>query len=79
MRFRTFFIADSLAAAISVPVWVWLAWFLGTEQTRLKQFLINFKYAVAAALLGLPSIGLIRLLMHHEQLQMPATVLTDNG
>ena len=36
-------------------------------------------FFVYAALLGLPSIGLIRLLMHHEQLEMPATVLTDNG
>ena len=36
-------------------------------------------FFVYAALLGLPSIGLIKLLMHHEQLQISAAALPENG
>jgi len=51
MRFRTFIVADGLAALISVPLLVWLAWKFGAEIDRVKVWLANSKYAVGAVFL----------------------------
>lgn len=51
MRFRTFLIADGMAALISVPLLVWLAFHFGAEIDRVKQWLVQTKY-VAGVLIA---------------------------
>jgi membrane protein DedA with SNARE-associated domain len=54
--FTIFFVMDSLAALISVPVWVYLAYFLGDHIERLLQIVktakIGFGVVIALLLLG---------------------------
>jgi membrane protein DedA with SNARE-associated domain len=51
MRFRTFFLADIAAAALSVPLLIWAAWHFGAEIDRVKYWLGQSRYAVGAVVL----------------------------
>lgn len=46
MSFRTFLLADGLAALISVPLLVWSAYRFGHQLDRVKSWLMNAKYGV---------------------------------
>lgn len=60
MRFRTFFIADGMAALISVPLLVWLAFHFGAEIDRVKQWLVNTKYVAGVVITALVVYLLLR-------------------
>jgi membrane protein DedA with SNARE-associated domain len=51
MKFRVFFLADGLAALISVPLLVWVSWRFGKQIDTVKEWLSQSKYAVAGLLL----------------------------
>lgn len=53
MSFRTFLLADGLAALISVPLLVVLAFHFGHEIDRVKAWLMNAKYVAVLGLLVL--------------------------
>lgn len=46
MRFRTFILADGMAALLSVPAWILLAWYFGAQIDRVKGWMANSKWAI---------------------------------
>lgn len=66
MRFRTFIAADGIAALISVPVLVWLAWHFGEDIQRVKHWLHQSKYAIGAIVLVAAIVITIKVIRHRR-------------
>lgn len=53
MRFRTFILADGIAALLSVPAWILLAWYFGAQIDRVKVWMGQSKWAIVVIFLAL--------------------------
>ena len=79
MRFRTFLIADGLAALLSVPAWIVLAWYFGAEIDRVKAWMAKSKYALGALITGVIGYGLYRWLKSRKAKAKQAAISPADG
>ena len=67
LRPSVFFIYDSLAATISVPVLVYLAWFFGGQIDRVVSFARQTEHGILLALVVVAAVFVIRAYRRHRR------------